>query len=102
MKISGQPDLDAFSILHSLAARRIERWLQKTKAATWKTPVDVKKTFPSADFVKVKSGATAVVFNLGGNNFRLIASVRYDLQRVIVLRIYTHQEYFKYPWIDEL
>ena len=102
MKISGQPDLYTFSTLHSLARRRIERWLQTTKAADWKSPVDLKKTFPSADFVKVRSGATVVVFNLGGNNYRLIASVRYELQRVIVLRIYTHQEYSKHPWIDEL
>jgi mRNA interferase HigB len=101
-EITGTLLLDEFARLHASAKSPIESWRKKTEAAIWKTPIDVRRTFNSADSVKVRSGATVVVFNIGGNNFRIIASVRYKLQKVIVLRVYTHEEYAKNHWINEL
>jgi mRNA interferase HigB len=53
------------------------------------TPQDVKAVFGSASFL----GDNRVVFNIGGNNYRLVVAFRYDLQRVFVKQVVTHEEY---------
>ena len=49
----------------------------------------VRKDFPTADFL----GKSKVVFNIRGNRYRLVVDMRYDLGRVYVRHIVTHQEY---------
>jgi mRNA interferase HigB len=38
-------------------------------------------------------GGTVTVFNIAGNKYRLVVSMRYDLQIVFVLHVFTHKEY---------
>jgi len=63
---------------------------------------DLRKVFPSADGVRVYSGRTATVFNIGGNKYRLITAIHYNAQRVYVMRFLTHSEYSKDTWKDNL
>jgi mRNA-degrading endonuclease HigB of HigAB toxin-antitoxin module len=77
-------------------------WSKTTELAEWRTPEDVKKTFNSVDFVKVRSGRTVAVFNLGGKKFRLTAFIRYDTKRVFFLRLLPHHIYSKDRWVHEL
>ena len=42
-----------------------------------------------------------IVFNIGGNKYRLITRIRYATQKVFVLKVMTHSEYDKYKWKDE-
>ena len=60
--------------------------------------MDTRKTFPHADQVKVKSGKTVTIFNVCGNEFRLITAIHYDHQKVFVLDFLTHAEYSKNTW----
>jgi mRNA interferase HigB len=62
---------------------------------------DVRRVFPTADAVKVKSGRTATVFNIGGNKYRLIASIHYNRGKVFILHILTHAEYTKDTWKEK-
>ena len=55
--------------------------------------VDVRRAFPHADQVDRRT-----VFNIGGNNYRLIARISYLTQQVFVLAILTHAEYDKEKW----
>lgn len=64
--------------------------------------VDVRRTFPSADLVKVASGRQVIVFNVCGNEFRLIVAVHFDRQKVFILRLLSHAEYSKENWKAEL
>jgi len=64
--------------------------------------VDVRRTFPSTDMVKVSSGRQVIVFNVCGNEFRLIVAVHFDRQKVFILRLLSHAEYSKENWKAEL
>jgi mRNA interferase HigB len=54
---------------------------------------DLRATFPSADYV---DGLT--VFNIGGNKYRLIASIHYNRKKVYIRAVLTHQEYDRGAW----
>jgi mRNA interferase HigB len=102
MRIITQPRLREYMEIHSLAKASLERWRQIAKAAEWKNFSEVKQSWQSADVAKSDSGRTVVIFNLGGNNFRLITAIHYNVQKVFVLRFYSHQEYSKDDWKREL
>ena len=87
---------------HAQAQSSLERWLELTKLGEWRYLADVRCTFGHADNVTVKSGRTVVVFNIKGNDFRLITAIHYDMAKVFVLRFLTHSEYSKDVWKDEL
>jgi mRNA interferase HigB len=72
------------------------------RRAVWRNFADVKATFGQTDQVKVKSGQTVCVFDIGGNKFRTVAFVSYAKQKVYVLRVMTHKEYDRERWKEEL
>jgi mRNA interferase HigB len=81
----------------------LREWYAKVKSAAWRSPAEVKRTFgANVDFVKVASGATLSVFDIGGNKYRLVAAIHYDFGRVFVLRVMTHREYDSQRWKAEL
>ena len=84
------------------AAGALEDWARLTLSAAWRNLVDARKTFPHADQVKVKSGRTVTVFNVRGNEFRLITAIHYDRRKVFVLNFLTHAEYSKDTWKNRL
>ena len=87
---------------HPTATSNIEAWIKITKAAKWKDITQLKKVFPGADSVTVKSKRTVIVFNICKTNFRLIAAVHFNRKRVYALRFLTHAEYDKNNWKKEL
>ena len=58
--------------------------------------------FPSADWVTVRSGRKVVVFNVAGNEFRLVCALHFNTGMVFALRFLTHAEYSQESWKDEL
>ncbi|MDB6119702.1 MAG: hypothetical protein JWO08_3483 [Verrucomicrobiaceae bacterium] len=83
---------------HSAAIPALLHWYEVGRKATWKTLTDVRRDFPHADIVKVDSLKPVVVFNVGGNNFRLITAVHFDKGRVYLLDFLTHADYDKDVW----
>jgi len=77
-------------------------WYHKTLAATWKNFPAVKRTFGQTDVAKVSSGNTVVIFDIGGNKWRLIAAISYNKGKVYVLRVLTHREYDTNQWKAQL
>lgn len=84
------------------AVTPLETWSRIALSAAWKGLVDTRKTFPHADQVKVRSGRTVTVFNIGGNDFRLVTAIHYNRQTVFVLAFLTHAEYSRDSWKDRL
>src|SRR6202043_3499674 len=74
----------------------LEAWYKVVAAADWRRWSDVRSTFRTADVV-----GDCVVFNVGGNNYRLIARIRYKLHKVFVLKVMTHSEYSRQRWPEE-
>ncbi|MCX7015840.1 MAG: type II toxin-antitoxin system HigB family toxin [Candidatus Sumerlaeota bacterium] len=102
MRIIGQIAAEEFWARRPEARGPLRRWLDLVKAQGWRSPADLRRTFPQADLVKVASGDMATVFNIGGNKFRLVARVDYGRGLMMILRVMTHAEYSRGRWKDEL
>ena len=63
------------------------------RTVTWQSWGDVKADFGSASLV-----GSCVVFNVGGNKYRLVTRVLYPSQKVFILKIMTHKEYDDGKW----
>ena len=96
MCIISKRRLREFWKIHPDAEGPLLYWYRVTQKAAWKTLADARQDFRHADPV-----GTCTVFNIKGNNYRLIAGVRYEMQRVFVLKIMTHKEYDTENWEDE-
>ena len=66
----------------------MKAWHDEAKAATWKSPQDIKNAYRNASFV----ANNRVVFNIKGNDHRLIVAVAYQVGIVYVKFIGTHAE----------
>jgi mRNA interferase HigB len=71
----------------------LDTWYRVAKKAQWKSPTDVRKTYPHADPVGVYT-----VFNIKGNAYRLIVKIIYDAGRIYICDVLTHAEYDKDRW----
>lgn len=87
---------------HSASAPALRHWFEVAAKAKWASLADVRRQFPHADMVKVGSLKPVVVFNIGGNNFRLIAAVHFNKGRIYLLDFLTHAEYDKDAWKEHL
>jgi mRNA interferase HigB len=67
-----------------------------SKQVSWRNWGDVKKDFTTASIV-----GSCVVFNIGGNKYRLIARILYRSQKVFILKVMTHKEYDETKWQEE-
>ncbi len=74
---------------HPRAERPLRDWYTVVSHAAWRSTHEVRAAFGSADFV----ADNRVIFDLGGNKFRLVAIVAYRSQRVFVRFVGTHAEY---------
>lgn len=66
-------------------------WYQAVTKLRWGNPHDVKLNFGNASIV----GDNTVVFNIKGNEYRLVVKVHYNFQRIFVRWFGTHKEYDK-------
>jgi mRNA interferase HigB len=102
MRIITRKRLREFAELYPDAAEPLQKWDRLVREAEWESIQDVRRVYPQADAVKVASGNTVTVFNIGGNKYRLIAAMHYNRQRVYVLGLLTHAEYSTGFWKDDL
>ena len=102
MRIIKEIFLKAAIIRRPKAAASLSAWRKLVLAARWNSLVDVRRTFPNADAVRVGSGHNVYVFNISKNDFRLIAAIHFNAQRLFTLRFLTHAEYSKNKWKLEL
>jgi mRNA interferase HigB len=80
------------------AANAVADWARLARAGEWRNLAEARRTFPHADAVKVRSGRTVTVFNVCGNDFRLITAIHYDRRKVFILGFLTHAEYTRAFW----
>ena len=102
MRIVKEAFLVAAGREHRPAARHLDVWRKTVKAAVWRNLVDVRRSYPDTDAVKVRSGRQVLVFNIRRNDYRLIAAAHFNRQIVYTLRFLTHAEYCKDRWKETL
>lgn len=83
-------------------ARYLDAWRKTVRSAVWRSLADVRKTYPATDAVKVASGRQVLVFNVCGNDYRLIVAAHFNRQMIYTLRLMTHAEYSKDDWKKDL
>ena len=71
----------------------MDHWYRVAKRADWTSFADVKQSFNTADFV-----APNVVFDIGGNKYRLIAEMNFARKVLFIRSILTHKDYVKGAW----
>jgi mRNA interferase HigB len=74
---------------HPQAETPLRLWYAQVSRASWTTPADIRAMFGSADFV----ADNRVIFNIGGNKYRLVAHIAYAHGRVLIKFVGTHAEY---------
>ena len=74
---------------HPDAEQALKSWVDEAKNANWLQPATIKEQYRNASILKNRR----VVFNIKGNDYRLVVSVAYRFQAVYVKFIGTHKEY---------
>ena len=87
--------IEDYAAEHAASKIPFAEWLSKLKFANWETAADIKKTFGSADLLG--KGSERVVFDIGGNNYRMICKYVFGEKQVhlFVCWIGTHAAYDK-------
>jgi len=86
---------ESYILKNARSRASFEIWLSIAGRADWKEPNDIISTFNTADILG--KGSERVVFNIGGNNYRLIGKYHFGNMKVhlFVKWIGTHAEYSK-------
>lgn len=102
MRVISKKALRLFWERHPTARPPLAAWFKAVVAATWHSPNELRRTYGSADLV-----GNCVVFNVGGNNFRVIGRVLYADEKkstpgvVYILRVMTHADYDRDDWPEQ-
>lgn len=91
MRIFTEKPLKQYADIHPEAKSAIQDWVKKVKESNWNTLADIKQTFNSVDYV----GNQRYVFNIKGNDYRLVVVIQFKPKFVYIRFISTHAEYDK-------
>jgi len=89
MRVIAVSTLRTFWERHPDAEQALKAWHEEATNATWTQPADIKAQYRSASVLKSRR----VVFNIKGNDYRLIVAIAYKLQIVYIKFVGTHKEY---------
>lgn len=96
MHILSLSRLHAFWARHPEAESPLRAWYQVAKQARWQRFTDVRTRYRSADQV-----GKFTVFNIAGNQYRLITVIHFNTGRLYVRHVLTHAEYDRGTWKNE-
>jgi len=98
MRIIKPTTVKEWASRHADASGALEKWMTLMEEGEWRNLVEMRAVLSSADEVTVNSGRRVVIFNIGGNKYRLIAAIHYNTQIVYVMLFMTHAQYSKDKW----
>lgn len=93
MHVISRKKLQEATARHDQLEGALDAWFRICKKATWKSLADVRLTFSSADAV-----GKWTVFNIKGNQYRLITEINYRFRRIYIRHLLTHSEYDREGW----
>ena len=91
MRIIKKKTINEYIDKNPQAQKPLIDWCEKTEKAQWNNFADIKKTFNSVDYV----GNQHYVFNIKGNDYRLVVVIKFTPKHVFIRFIGTHKEYDK-------
>lgn len=78
---------------HGDCVEQVTRWYNIARQATWQSLSDVRQSFGHADLV-----GDQTVFNIKGNDYRLIVYINYQTGIIYIKHLLTHAEYDRGDW----
>jgi mRNA interferase HigB len=93
MRIISKRKLREFWEKNSISKQPLEDWYKAVKKVDWNGFVDVRAMYNSSDIYKA-----CVIFNIGGNKFRLITKINYQKKKVFIRFVGSHKDYDKDDW----
>ncbi len=81
---------------HANCRDALDNWYKVASKLVWENLLEVQAVFPKAEAV-----GNFTVFNIKGNNYRLIVSIDYEKEIIYVKYILTHAEYDKEQWKND-
>ena len=91
MHVIAKSTLVEYYTSHPQAKQPLEDWYETTRRAEWRNLTDIRAMFNNVDYV----GNDRYVFNIKGNDYRLIVIIRFTKGRVFIRFVGTHSEYDK-------
>ena len=88
MHVISKNALEAFWLKHPSARVPLEAWYRLVKTSNFLSYLEVKKVINSADYVP-----PFTVFDVGGNNFRVIGVLHFNRQKLYIREVFTHAQY---------
>jgi mRNA interferase HigB len=89
VRIIARRTLREFWEKHADAEQPLRAWYHDVRKADWQSPADVKRVYANASIV----GDDRLVFNIGGNKYRLVVAVNYRYRICYVRFVGTHKAY---------
>ena len=89
VRIVARRALREFWEKHADAEQPLRAWYDDVRKADWGSPADVKRVYAKASIV----GENRIVFNIGGNKYRLVVAVNYRYRMCYVRFVGTHKAY---------
>ncbi|MBN2895181.1 MAG: type II toxin-antitoxin system HigB family toxin [Campylobacterales bacterium] len=91
MRVISKRTLQDFWLTHPDAMHPLAGWYTEATKASWLSPQEIKSQYKTASFLK----DNRVVFNMGGNKYRLIVKINYPYSTVYIRFVGTHAQYDK-------
>ena len=98
MRIIAKSTLIEYYTKNEQARAPLEVWYKEASKATWANFADIKKTFNSVDSV----GNQRYVFDIKGNDFRLVVVIKFTICTILIRFVGTHKEYDKIKNINTI
>jgi mRNA interferase HigB len=89
MRVISKKPLREFWEKHSDAKAALQAWYEDALRTEWRTPQEVKNRYGNASII----GGNRVIFNIKGNDYRLVVKVHYDRGQIYIRFVGTHREY---------
>ena len=93
MHVISRKKLKEAAARHGELEGPLDAWFRIAKRGLWQSLADVRKTFASADVV-----GKWTVFNIKGNQYRLITEINYTSGRIYIRHVLTHAVYDRGGW----
>ncbi|HLI34594.1 MAG TPA: type II toxin-antitoxin system HigB family toxin [Terriglobia bacterium] len=93
MRIIGRKVMEKFKRDHADARSSLDNWYRVVSSREWNNFAELRQVFPTADMVDSR-----LVFNIGGNKYRLIADVNFRVRTLLVREVLTHSQYDRGGW----
>ena len=93
VRIISEKALREFWQQHGESKNALQEWIKVVRSADWESFSDVRKTFNHADIY-----GKCVIFDVGGNKYRIIGKVGYRFRIVYIRFVLTHGQYDENKW----